>query len=113
MRRLRGIQGGDRTREHVNAPHPYEATKLATDQLLGFEATAHGLSAVSLRCFKVAGSSGRFGEVHRSEAHIIIPTVLHVTVGEQDSVEVYGTDQPTIIANAWVWMQICSCSGLK
>ncbi|MFF4340512.1 NAD-dependent epimerase/dehydratase family protein, partial [Kitasatospora sp. NPDC001540] len=42
----------------------YGATKLAVDHLITSEAVAHGLAAVSLRYFNVAGAYGRYGERH-------------------------------------------------
>jgi UDP-glucose 4-epimerase len=74
--------------------NPYGASKLAADQLLRFAAAAHGLSAVSLRYFNVAGAYGRYGERHTTETHLV-PRVLDVAAGRADSVDVYGTDYPT------------------
>jgi UDP-glucose 4-epimerase len=72
----------------------YGASKLAVDQLLEFAAAAHGLSAVSLRYFNVAGAYGRYGERHAVETHLI-PRVLEVAAGRAQVAEVYGTDYPT------------------
>ena len=74
--------------------NPYGGSKLAIDQMIGFEAAAHGLAAVSLRYFNVAGASGDLGEVHHPETHLI-PLVLRVAAGRRESVEVFGTDYPT------------------
>src|SRR5450755_95692 len=74
--------------------NPYGGSKLAIDQMIGFEAAAHGLAAVSLRYFNVAGASGNLGEVHHPETHLI-PLVLRVAAGRRESVEVFGTDYPT------------------
>jgi UDP-glucose 4-epimerase len=52
------------------------------------------LGAVSLRYFNVAGASGRLGELHDPETHLI-PNVLKVALGEAESVSVFGTDYPT------------------
>ena len=73
--------------------NPYGGSKLAVDQLIGFFAAAHGLAATSLRYFNVAGASGRFGEDHHPETHLI-PLVLRAA-GERDSVQVFGTDYQT------------------
>ncbi len=43
---------------------PYGASKLAVDHMISGEATAHGLAAVSLRYFNVAGAYGSCGERH-------------------------------------------------
>jgi len=73
---------------------PYGGSKLAADQLIGFYANAHGFSATSLRYFNVAGASGRFGEDHRPETHLI-PLVLATALGEKEKVEIFGADYPT------------------
>jgi len=72
----------------------YGASKLAVDQLLGFAAAAHGLAAVSLRYFNVAGAYAGRGERHRVETHLI-PRVLAVAAGQAEAVDVYGTDYAT------------------
>jgi UDP-glucose 4-epimerase len=74
--------------------NPYGASKLAVDAAIGFEAAAAGLGAVSLRYFNVAGASGRQGELHDPETHLI-PNVLKVALGEAESVQIFGTDYPT------------------
>jgi UDP-glucose 4-epimerase len=74
--------------------NPYGATKLAIDQMIGFEAAANGLGAVSLRYFNVAGASGRFGELHDPETHLI-PLVLAAAADPSRSIKVFGTDYPT------------------
>jgi len=74
--------------------NPYGASKLAVDQAIGYQAAATGLGAVSLRYFNVAGASGRQGELHDPETHLI-PSVLKVALGEQESVQLFGTDYPT------------------
>jgi UDP-glucose 4-epimerase len=74
--------------------NPYGASKLAADHMIGYEASAHGLAAVSLRYFNVAGASGDFGESHDPETHLI-PLVLQAAAGTRDSIEIFGTDYPT------------------
>ena len=74
--------------------NPYGGSKLAIDQMIGFEAVAHGLAAVSLRYFNVAGASGGLGEDHHPETHLI-PLVLQVADGQRSEVQIYGTDYPT------------------
>lgn len=75
----------------VNA---YGASKLAVDGMIGDECRAHGLGAVSLRYFNVAGASGCLGEDHEPETHLI-PNVLRAAQGLQAEVQVFGTDYPT------------------
>ena len=76
--------------------NPYGGAKLAADQLIGFFAAAHGLSATSLRYFNVAGSAagGTLGEDHEPETHLI-PLVLAAALGERENVKIFGTDFPT------------------
>jgi len=74
--------------------NPYGGSKLAIDQMIGFMVAAHGLAAVSLRYFNVAGASRQLGEDHRPETHLI-PIVLSVSSGQRSEVQIYGTDYPT------------------
>jgi UDP-glucose 4-epimerase len=74
--------------------NPYGASKLAIDHAITSYAVAHGLAAVSLRYFNVAGAHGRFGERHAVETHLI-PIVLQVAAGRRESVQVFGDDWPT------------------
>jgi len=73
--------------------NPYGGSKLAVDRLIGAVAVARGLAATSLRYFNVAGASGRFGEDHHPETHLI-PLVLRAAA-EGSSVKIFGTDYPT------------------
>jgi UDP-glucose 4-epimerase len=75
----------------VNA---YGRSKLAIDNILADESRAHGLGAASLRYFNVAGASGRLGEDHDPETHLI-PLVLRAAAGRAEHVKVFGTDYPT------------------
>jgi UDP-glucose 4-epimerase len=72
----------------------YGASKLAVDQMIGHFCTAHGVGAVSLRYFNVAGASGELGEDHHPETHLI-PNILRAALGRNHFVEIYGTDYPT------------------
>ncbi len=83
------------TEDAPTAPtNPYGMSKLAVDMMLTSEATAHGLGAVSLRYFNVAGAVGRFGERHGTETHLI-PIALQVAAGSRESLAIYGEDYPT------------------
>ncbi|HET6857151.1 MAG TPA: UDP-glucose 4-epimerase GalE, partial [Streptomyces sp.] len=83
------------TESAATAPtNPYGATKLAVDHMIGGECHAHGLAAVSLRYFNVAGAYGTYGERHSPESHLI-PLVLQVAQGRRESIAVYGDDYPT------------------
>ena len=74
--------------------NPYGASKLAVDQMIGEHCAAHGLAAISLRYFNVAGASGEQGEDHEPETHLI-PNVLRAALGTLEHVEVFGTDYET------------------
>ncbi|MFI8521505.1 UDP-glucose 4-epimerase GalE [Streptomyces sp. NPDC085481] len=74
--------------------NPYGATKLAVDHMISGECAAHGLAAVSLRYFNVAGAYKECGERHDPESHLI-PLVLQVALGKREAINVYGDDYPT------------------
>ncbi|MFI8070062.1 UDP-glucose 4-epimerase GalE [Streptomyces sp. NPDC086033] len=74
--------------------NPYGASKLAVDFMITSEANAHGLGAVSLRYFNVAGAYGKQGERHDPESHLI-PLVLQVAQGRREAISVFGDDYPT------------------
>jgi UDP-glucose 4-epimerase len=79
------------------APRPgnaYGRSKLAVDHMIADFCVAHGLGAVSLRYFNVAGASGGAGEDHHPETHLI-PNVLGAALRTNPVVQVYGTDYPT------------------
>ncbi len=72
----------------------YGASKLAVDQMISGFCRAHGIGAVSLRYFNVAGASGGAGEDHEPETHLI-PNILHTVLGQRPAVDIFGTDYPT------------------
>ena len=87
------------TESAVKAPtNTYGATKLTFDHALTSEAFAHGLAAVSLRYFNVAGAYIReayeIGERHNPETHLI-PIALQVAAGKRDKLQLFGDDYPT------------------
>lgn len=73
--------------------NPYGASKLAVDRMLEEQADHHGLAAVSLRYFNVAGSYRSFGERHDRETHLV-PLTLRAAL-EGRPVDVFGDDYPT------------------
>ncbi len=75
----------------VNA---YGASKLSVDLMIRDFCRAHGLGAVSLRYFNVAGACGDLGEDHEPETHLI-PNILRAAFGAAPEVNIYGTDYPT------------------
>ena len=78
--------------------NPYGYSKLAVDRMIGDECRAHGLGAVSLRYFNVAGADpARRGPRPRDA---LIPLVLQAAAGAREHVSVFGTDYPTRTAPA-------------
>ena len=80
----------------ANPTNPYGSTKLQAEELISKECAEHGLSAVSLRYFNVAGAlktqTGWLAERHDPETHLI-PNILKSS--EENPVRVFGTDWPT------------------
>lgn len=74
--------------------NPYGESKLMFEKILRWFEQIHGLAFVALRYFNVAGASGKYGEHHRTETHLI-PRVLQVALGHLPNAEIYGTDFPT------------------
>ena len=82
--------------------NPYGASKLAVDTALTEHARMHGIGAVSLRYFNVAGAHADpdgawLGERHHPETHLI-PNILNVALqhgGPRTPVPIYGDDYPT------------------
>ncbi|GLV79947.1 UDP-glucose 4-epimerase GalE [Streptomyces hygroscopicus] len=74
--------------------NPYGASKLAVDVALADYARAHGLAAVSLRYFNVAGAVGRHGERHEPETHLL-PLALAAALGRGPELRLNGDDYPT------------------
>ena len=82
----------------VRPTSPYGATKLAADTALAEYARMHGIGAVSLRYFNVAGAhadvAGAWrGERHAPETHLI-PNVLAVA-RDGGAFRLFGDDYPT------------------
>jgi UDP-glucose 4-epimerase len=79
--------------------NPYGASKLAVDTALAEHARLHGIGAVSLRYFNVAGAhqdgvGGWLGERHVVETHLI-PNILAVALRGTGQVSIFGDDYPT------------------
>ena len=75
--------------------NPYGESKLAFEKILPWYDQIYGLKFVSLRYFNAAGATGKFGEDHRLETHLV-PNVLKVALGQKPHVEIYGTDYETL-----------------
>ncbi len=74
--------------------NPYGESKLMFEKILLWYRQIHRLEFVAFRYFNAAGASGKFGEHHRIETHLI-PNVLKVALGQAAQCEIYGTDYPT------------------
>lgn len=74
--------------------NPYGESKLMFEKILGWYQKLHGLEFIAFRYFNAAGASGKFGEHHRIETHLI-PNVLKVALGQAPQCEIFGTDYPT------------------
>ncbi len=72
----------------------YGDTKLIFERVLAWEAERTGLKHISLRYFNAAGASGRYGEDHRPESHLI-PIALQVVAGRRPELTVFGDDYET------------------
>src|SRR3954452_16355577 len=78
----------------TNPVNAYGNSKLAIDRMIADECRAHGLGAISLRYFNVAGASGEYGGGHYPQARVI-PRGLQAAAGTREHVSVFGTDYPT------------------
>lgn len=73
--------------------NPYGATKAAFEQVLRAYAEAHGLTAIALRYFNVAGATDRVSERHHPETHLLPRLVDSALTGVP--FELYGNDYAT------------------
>lgn len=82
---------------HPQVPvNPYGDSKLMLEKILAWYDKAYGLRSTFLRYFNAAGAdaSGRMGEVHDPETHLI-PLVLDAAMGRRKEITVFGEDYPT------------------
>jgi len=82
---------------HPKSPtNPYGASKLMLERVLADYQRAYGMRSISLRYFNAAGAdpSGKIGEDHRPEHHLI-PLVFAAAMGKRKDIKVFGTDWPT------------------
>ncbi|HVI06789.1 MAG TPA: UDP-glucose 4-epimerase GalE [Candidatus Binatia bacterium] len=83
----------DTPRQPVN---PYGISKLFFENALESYGRAYGLRSMSLRYFNAAGAdeSGKIGEVHEPETHLI-PCALKAITGDRGPLQLFGNDYPT------------------
>lgn len=74
---------------------PYGESKLFIEKALKWYDAAYGLKSVSLRYFNAAGAdeSGRIGEDHDPETHLIPLVMAAVITGKP--ITIFGSDYPT------------------
>lgn len=81
----------------TNAINPYGRSKRMVELILQDAARAYGLRSVALRYFNAAGAdpSGRIGESHHPETHLI-PNLFRSLLADGPPLKVFGADYPTV-----------------
>lgn len=77
--------------------NPYGQSKLMVEKILSDFYDAYQFRSVCLRYFNAAGAdpSGKVGELHDPETHLI-PNILKSVLGQSEAnLKVFGTDYPT------------------
>ncbi len=76
--------------------NPYGESKLAVEKILKWCDNAYGIKYTALRYFNAAGAhiSGRIGEDHSPETHLI-PLILEVATGKREKIMIFGNDYAT------------------
>ena len=74
--------------------NPYGESKLCFEKVLHWYHEIHGLQYAALRYFNAAGATGKYGEDHRPESHLI-PIILQVAQGKREKIMVFGNDYDT------------------
>ncbi|MDR1703796.1 MAG: UDP-glucose 4-epimerase GalE [Clostridiales bacterium] len=82
--------------EIPNPINPYGESKLAVEKMLKWADAVHGIKNAVLRYFNVGGAhpSGRIGEDHDPESHLI-PRVLLSVIRKDNELELFGDDYDT------------------
>ena len=77
--------------EPTHPTNPYGSSKLAAEQLLGYQAAAGRIAAVTLRCFNIAGAVPTGASaLTDSDLTRIIPKTLAVAAGTADRLQING-----------------------
>ena len=74
--------------------NPYGESKLCFEKVLKWYHEIFGINYVALRYFNAAGATGKYGEDHRPESHLI-PIILQALRGKRDKLMLYGDDYET------------------
>ena len=74
--------------------NPYGESKLCFEKILHWYNKVHGLKYAALRYFNAAGATGKFGENHNPETHLI-PIILQVAAGTREHIMIFGDDYDT------------------
>ena len=90
----------------------YGETKRSIERMMHWCSNAHGLRYTALRYFNACGAdeSGRIGEAHDPETHLI-PIALQVANGKRDDIRVYGNDYPHRRRDLYPRLHSCRRSG--
>ncbi len=80
----------------ITPENPYGESKALVERMFPWYEAAHGIHAVALRYFNVAGAwpDGSLGE-DPSRVSNLIPLVLQAAAGKRETISVFGTDYPT------------------
>lgn len=86
------IQEQDRT----FPTNPYGESKLIVEKILKWSSKAYGIKFTALRYFNAAGAhpSGKIGEDHRPESHLI-PLIIQAALGQREKIMIFGDDYNT------------------
>jgi UDP-glucose 4-epimerase len=74
--------------------NPYGESKLCFEKVLKWYHEIHGLRYAALRYFNAAGATGKYGEDHQPESHLI-PLILQAAAGKLEKLKIYGDDYET------------------
>ncbi len=74
--------------------NPYGESKLMLEKILSWHGQIHSLRGIYLRYFNACGASGKFGEDHAPETHLI-PNIMKVALGREPALKIYGDDYDT------------------
>jgi UDP-glucose 4-epimerase len=77
-----------------NPTNPYGESKLMCEKILIWLEKISGLRPVFLRYFNACGASGKFGEDHTPETHLI-PNILKTALGRAPEFKIFGNDYDT------------------